>query len=140
LNIGLKHAHMVNATCETSLMYFYNIQMKHLKHKSEGCLVGTSLPSKLGLGGRREQRSSVHPRCNTQISPSYRQARWMGVQAQVSPASPSATGKVNEGMARGAEQRGMCPGAAAERKACGRCGRALSLSAVTDSRRCDDIF
>jgi hypothetical protein len=46
----------------------------------------------------------------------------MGVQAQASPASPSATGEVDGGMARGTKQRGMCSGVATKRRAGGRCG------------------
>ena len=34
-NICLQHAYIVIATYATSQIYFCNIQMKHLKHKSE---------------------------------------------------------------------------------------------------------
>jgi hypothetical protein len=53
---------------------------------------------------------------------------WVRVQAQASLASPSVTGEVDGGMAWGAEQNMLGPGAAAERKAGGRRGGAQSLT------------
>jgi hypothetical protein len=47
---------------------------------------------------------------------------------QASPASPSVTGEVDGGMARGAEECRMWPGAVAERKMGERCGGARSWS------------
>jgi hypothetical protein len=124
-----------------------NIHMKHLKHKSELLETqrrrrphptwrGTPVASKLGSGGHREQQSIVHPRRSAKASHSYRLGHWMGLQAQVSPASPSTTGKVDGGMARGVEQCGHVAGAAAERKAARRRGRVRSRS----SRNAAAIF
>jgi hypothetical protein len=125
--------------------------MKHLKHKSETPETietqrrrrpqptwwETPITSQLGLGGRREQRPSVHPWCSAQASPPVdRRARW-GCRRR--PPLPLLMWRV----------RGMRAWHRAVQDVAGRggveeggweCGRAWSWSEVMDSRRYDDIF